>query len=135
MAEHDTNNIQAMLKFCPRFDGNDKAHFFYYKDKLRVVLSFHRQSVAAILQGDPKPPAAQNSTAVATWERANENVFSILFFTTERSANNVVKKHVGKTREDGSITDKQNGMPCKRSTTATPRRLEGRTTKNCTALK
>ena len=72
-----------------------------YKDKLRVVLSFHRQSVAAILQGDPKPPAAQNSTAVATWERANENLFSILFFTTERSANNVVKKHIGKTREDG----------------------------------
>ena len=101
MAEHDTNNIQAMLKFCPHFDGKDKAHFFNYKDKLCVVLSFHRQSVAAILQGDPKPPAAQNSTAVATWERANENLFSILFFTTERSANNVVKTHMGKTREDG----------------------------------
>ena len=72
-----------------------------YKDRLRVVLSFHRQSIAAILQGDPKPTAAQNSTAVATWERANENLFSILFFTTERSANNVVKKHMGKTREDG----------------------------------
>ena len=72
-----------------------------YKDRLRVVLSFHRQSVAAILQGDPKPPAAQNCTAVATWERTNENLFSILFFTTEHSANKVVKKHMGKTREDG----------------------------------
>ena len=60
MAEHDTNNIEAMLKFCPYFDGKDKADFFYYKDKYRVVLSFHRKSVAAILQGDPKPPAAQN---------------------------------------------------------------------------
>ena len=38
---------------------------------------------------------------MARWERANENLFSILFFTTERSANNVVKKHMGKTREDG----------------------------------
>ena len=101
MAEHDTNNIQAMLKFCPRFDGKDKAHFLDYKDKLRVVFSFHRQSVAVILQGDSKPPAAQNSTVVATWERANENLFRILFFITERSANNVVKKHMGKTREDG----------------------------------
>ena len=27
MAEHDTNNIQAML-FCPHFDGKDKAHFW-----------------------------------------------------------------------------------------------------------
>ena len=101
MADHDTDNIQAMLKFCPHFDGKDKAHCLDYKDKLRVVLLFHRQSVAAILQGDPKPPAAQISTAVETWERANENLFSILFFTTERSANNVVKKHMGKTREDG----------------------------------
>ena len=101
MVKHDTNNIQAIPKLCPRFDGKDKVHFLEYKDRLRVVLSFHRQSVAAILQGNPKPTAAQNSTAVATWERANENLFSILFFTTERSANNVVKKHLDKTREDG----------------------------------
>ena len=91
MAEHDTNNIQAMLKFYPHFDGKDNAHFSDYTDKLRV----HRQSVAAILQGDPRPPAAQNSTAVATWERANENLFSILFFTTERSANKRGKKAHG----------------------------------------
>ena len=68
MAEHDTNNIQAMLKFCPHFDGKYKALFFYYKDKLRVVLSFHRQSVAAILQGDPKPPAAQ---ILRPWQRGS----------------------------------------------------------------
>ena len=135
MAEHDTNNIQEMLKFCPHFDVKDKTHFLDYKNKLRVVLSFHRQSVAAILQGDPKPPGAQTLTAMATWERANENFFSIMFFTTERSANNVVKKHMGKTREDGVVTDKQHRVPWKRSTTATPRRLEGRSTKSCTALK
>ena len=66
MAEHDTNCIQAMLKFCPRFDGQDKAHVLEYKDRLRGVLSFYWQSVAATLQGDPKPTAAQNSTAEAT---------------------------------------------------------------------
>ena len=59
------------------------------------------QSVAAILQGEPKPATAQNSPAVARWTRANENLFGILFFTTERSAHNVVKKHTSKTREDG----------------------------------
>ena len=102
MAEHDTNCIQTiMLNYCPRFDGKYKAQYLEYKDRLRVVLSFYRQSVAAIFQGEPKPTAAQNSTAVASWERANENLFSILFFTTERSANNVVKRHMGKTREDG----------------------------------
>ena len=101
MAVHDINRIQAMLKFCPRFDGKGKAQVLEYKDRLRVVLSFYRQSVATILQGDPKPTAARNSTAVGTWERANYNLFSIVFFTTERSAYIVVKKHMGKTREDG----------------------------------
>ena len=102
MADHDTNCIQAiMLNFCSRFDGKDKAQFLEYKDRLRVVLSFYWQSVAAILQGEPKSAVAQNATAVASWERANENLFSILFFTTERSAINVVKRHIGKTLEDG----------------------------------
>ena len=64
-----------------------------------VRLSFHWQSVAAILQGEPKPTTAQNSPTVATWTRVNENLSSILFFTTERSAHNVVKKHINKTRE------------------------------------
>ena len=102
MAKHDTNCIQAiMMNFYPRFDGKYKAQFLEYENRLRVVLSFYRQSVATILQGEPKPTAAQNSTAVASWERASENLFSILFFTTERSANNIVKRHISKTREDG----------------------------------
>ena len=102
MAEHDTNCIQpTMLDFCPRFDGKDKAQFLEHKYRLRVVLSFYRQSVAAILQAETKPTAAQNSAAVASWERVNENLFSILFFTSECSAINVVKRHIGKTREDG----------------------------------
>ena len=49
MAEHDTNSIRAVLTFCPRFDGKYKAQFLKYKDRLRVALSFHLQSVAAIL--------------------------------------------------------------------------------------
>ena len=101
MAEYGTDSIQAIVNLYPRFDGKDKTQFLEYKDKLRVSLSFHRQSVAAILQGEPKPTTAQNSPAVATWTRANENRFGVLFFTTERSAHNVVKKHMGKTREDG----------------------------------
>ena len=38
---------------------------------------------------------------MATCTSANENLFGILSFTTKRSAHNVVKKHIGKTREDG----------------------------------
>ena len=101
MTEHDTHSIQATVNFYPRFGGKDKTHFLESKDKLRVSLLFYRQNVAAILQSEPKPTATQNSPAVVAWTRANENLFSILFFTTERSANNVVKKHMGKTREDG----------------------------------
>ena len=101
MAEYGTDSIQAIVNLYPRFDGKDKTQFLEYKDKLRVSLSFHRQSIAAILQGEPKPTTAQNSPAVATWTRANENLFGILFFTTGLSAHNDVKRHMGKTREDG----------------------------------
>ena len=101
MAEHDTDSIQAIVNLYPRFDGKDNIQFLEYKNKVRVSLSFDRQSVAAILQGEPKPTTAQNSPAIATWTRANENLFGIFFFTTERSAHKVVKKQMGNTREDG----------------------------------
>ena len=101
MAEHDTDSIQAIVNLYSRFDGKDKTYFLEYKGKLCVSLSFHWQRVTPILQGKPKPIIAQNSPAVATWTRANENLFVILFFTTERSAFNVVKNHMGKIREDG----------------------------------
>ena len=88
------------MKFYPRFDARLRPRFWNIRAGF-VRLVVRCQSVAAIFQGDPKPTTAQNPTAAATWERANENLFSILFFTTERSDNNVVAKHIGKTREDG----------------------------------
>ena len=94
MAEHGTNSIQAIVNLYSRFDDKDKTRFLEYKDKLRVSLSFHRQSVAAIFQGELKSTTARNSPAVTTWTRANENDFGILFFTTERSVHNVVEKHM-----------------------------------------
>ena len=74
MAEYGTDSIQAIVNLYLRFDGKDKTQFLEYKDKLHVSLSFHRQSVVAILQGEPKPTTAQNSPAVATWTRANKNL-------------------------------------------------------------
>ena len=101
MVEHDTDSTQAIVYFYPRFGGKDKTHLLGYKDKPRASVSFTRQSVAALLQGGSKPATTQNLPAVATWTWANENLLSILFFTTERSANNVVKRHMGKTRKNG----------------------------------
>ena len=111
MVEYGTDSIQVIVNLYPRFDGKDKTQFLKYKDKLRVSLSFHRQSVAAILQGEPKPTTEQSSPAVATWTRTNENLFGILFFTTERSAHNVVKKQWARPGRMGSVTGKRRGMP------------------------
>ena len=86
MAEHDAESIQAIVNVYPHFDGKDMAHVLEYNDKLRVSLSFHWQSVAAVLQGELKPTTAQNSPPMATWTRANENLFSIAFFTTDDGA-------------------------------------------------
>ena len=68
MAEHDTNCIQpTMLDFCPRFDGKDKAQFLEYKYRLRVVLSFYRQSVAAILQAKRDAHSKLRPQRLARW--------------------------------------------------------------------
>ena len=132
MAEYGTDSIQVIVNLYPRFDGKDKTQFSEYKDKLCVSLSSHRQSVTAILQGEPKPTIAQNSPAVVTWTHANENLFGILFFTTERSAHNVMKKHMGKTREEGVGNGQAAWNALERSTIVTQRRLGGRTTNICT---
>ena len=66
MVEYGTDSIRAIVNLYPRFDGKDKTQLLEYKDNLRVNLSFDRQSVAAILQGEPKPTTTQNSPAVAT---------------------------------------------------------------------
>ena len=63
MVEYGTDSIQTIVNLYPRFDGKDKTQFLEYKDKLCVSLSFHRQSVVAILQSEPKPTTAQNSPA------------------------------------------------------------------------
>ena len=73
MAEHDTDSIQAIVNLYPSFDGKDKTHFLEYKDKLLVSLSFHWQSVAAILEGEPKTITAQNSPRCG---RARTRIFS-----------------------------------------------------------
>ena len=66
MVEYGTDSIRAIVNLYPRFDGKDKTQLLEYKDNLRVNLSFDRQSVAAILQGELKPTTTQNSPAVAT---------------------------------------------------------------------
>ena len=136
MGKHNTNNIQALLMFCRRFDGKDKAHCLEYKDRLRVVLSFNRQSVAAIFQRDPKPTAAQNFTAVAALESARTKTSSSSCSSPRRVLPTTWQKRTwARPGRMGSVTDKQHGMPWKRSRTATRRRLGGRTTKSCTVLK
>ena len=120
MAKHDTNSIQVVLEVCPRFDSKDEAHVSENKDDA----SLHRQRIASIFQGNPKPTAVHSLIAVATWTRANENLFSILFFPRKRSTNNIVKIRMGRPGRMGSVTGKRRGMPYKISTIVAQRRLE-----------
>ena len=133
--EHDTNSIQVKLEFNLRLDGKDNAHVSEYKDKFDVILSFHRESVAAIPQAEPKPTLAHSSTAVATWTHALENLFSILFFTTRRFPDNVKHTSWARSGRIGSVTRKRRGIPWKRTTLTTRRRRGGRTTNSCTTPK
>ena len=87
----DTESIRAGLNLCTKFDGRDKASFREYQDKLRVILSLHHNTAAEILQGRQRPagtiigddPSNLDTAASLSWDRANNDLFNILVFTTE----------------------------------------------------
>ena len=103
-----SNNTQAVIKNCPVFAGRNKESFQEYMSKLRVCLSLYSRAVFERFQGKAQPSSALGSTDIATlnvvaehkWLQANQDLWSVLLFTTSGSANNAVKKFEGKRPED-----------------------------------
>ena len=137
----DNENIRAVLKLCTKFDGRDKASFREYQDKLRVILSLHHSAAAEILRGRQRPartiigddPSSLDTAAsLSSWNRANNDLFSILFFTAENSANNTVRRFMGKLRRTEWVMAKQRGQHCYKNMTATQKRHAESSTINST---
>ena len=109
-----------------KFDGRDNASFGEYQDKLRVIFYLHHNAAAEILQGRQRPsrttigndPSNLDAPASLSWNRANNDPFSILLFTTENSAKNTVRRFMGKLRRTDLVMAKQRGQHCEKNMTA-----------------
>ena len=55
-----------------------------------------------VLDGAPRPEET-DAEGVAAWDKANNNIYSILFFLTEGSANSTVRAH--ESTERGCLGD------------------------------
>ena len=83
----DNESIRAVLKLYTKFDDTDKASCREYQDKLRVILSLHHNAAAEIRQGRQRParaiigddPSSLDTAASLSWNRANNDLFSICF--------------------------------------------------------
>ena len=96
-------NVQHVVKQVSKFDGQNADDFLEWSSKPRVSLSLCSKSVFEIVQGSQRPSGLDNNqvTARESWDDANHNLFSILFYTTSGPAFSVVRRFEGKTREDG----------------------------------
>ena len=66
-------------------------------------MSLYSKPIFEIVQGSQRSTDVDNDQATARegWDDANQNLFSILFFTTSGPAFSVVRRFEGRAREDG----------------------------------
>ena len=91
-----------MVKQVSKFDGKNADDFLEWSSKLRVSLPPYSKPIFKIIQGSQRPSGLDNDkvTTRESWDDANPNLFSILYFTTSGPAFSVVRRFEGKRRED-----------------------------------
>ena len=96
-------NVQQVVKQVSKFDGKNSDDFLEWSSKPRVSLSLYSKPIFEIVQGSQRSSGLDNDqvTTRESWDDANHNLFSILFFTTSGPAFSFVRRFEGKTQEGG----------------------------------
>ena len=112
-----------------KFDGKNADNFLEWFSKLRVSLSLYSKPIFEIVQGSQRPSGLDSDqvTARESWDDANHNLFSIIFFTTSGPAFSVVRRFEAKTREDGVMDRTHGELYARSSMTAHAKPCERRT--------
>ena len=78
--------------------------FLEWDSKLCASLSVYNKTRFNVLQGQERPLEfdADQETTRATWDTANQNLYSVLFFTTADSAFSVVWRFHSITTAEGA---------------------------------
>ena len=128
------NNFHVIVKQITKFDDRRADEFLEWDSKLRASLGVYNKTIISVLRGQERPSEfdAGQETIRATWDAANQDLYSVLFFTTANSVFSMVWRFQGKTPAEREGHEKKNsrgqlfarnltgvcGRPLRRSTSA-----------------
>ena len=98
------NSFHVIVKQLTKFDCRRADEFLERDSKLRANLSVYNKTTFNVLQRQERPSEfdADQETTRATWDAANQDPYSVIFFTTAGSAFSVVRRFQGKTPPEGA---------------------------------
>ena len=96
--------VELLVKQVSKFDGKNADDSLEWSSKLRVSLSLYSKPIFELVQESQRPSGLNKDqvTVRESWNDANHNLFSTLFYSTSGPAFSVVRRFEGKTREDGA---------------------------------
>ena len=86
---NNSGNVTDAINALKAFDGRTPATFRDCHTKLAVVRGVTRRDIANLIKGKPRPTEKKATTgispALAGFDRANEDIYVILYLLTETS--------------------------------------------------
>ena len=92
VAMHETNKkFQVIVKNVHTFNGKNAGDFIVWYEKIRISLDIYDRAVFGVLLGESQSPVPTvgDTNAVkqrAVWNTANEDLYTVLFFTMKGAA-------------------------------------------------
>ena len=83
-------NLANTIRGLKKFDGRNPAEFKTWMKKLCIVISVTRRDILPLLKETARPTHTSN---IAEYDRANEDLYAMLFFLVELPASLCVQKH------------------------------------------
>ena len=104
MESSAVNKLHVIVKQITEYDGKRVDEFLEWDSNLRASLSVYNKIIFHILQGQERPSEfdTDQETTRATWDAANQDLYSELFFTAAGSVFSVVRRFQGKTPAEGA---------------------------------
>ena len=77
------NNFHVIVKQITKFDGRRVDESLEWDSKLRASFNVYK-TIFNVLQGQERPSEfnVNQETTRSTWDAANQDLYSVLFFTT-----------------------------------------------------
>ena len=82
-----------LVKQITKIGGRRPGEFLEWESKLPASFSVYNKIISNVLQGQERPSEFDADPYITrkTWNAANQDLYSVLFFTTADSANFVVR--------------------------------------------